>query len=50
MLKSISKVGTVLNKSEQQSINGGNGRCYSNSDCGSIHCPAVCIGNVCIFL
>ncbi len=35
MLKNISNLGTVLNKTEQQRISGGfnNGYCWRNSDC-----------------
>ena len=49
MLKKVSTLGTVLNKSEQKTINGGGHseleRCSQDSDC-RIHW--FCYGTVCV--
>ena len=53
MLKNISSLGTVLNKTEQKSIEGGIKLisvivCTANTigwDCGPPHCPGVCSTN-----
>jgi len=41
MLKKISSLGTSLNKTEQQRIEGGI-RNTMGWDCGPPHCPGVC--------